>query len=300
MLPDISYLRTYWLVTHSDVRSLRRVEEVHSFILSRVRANRGLFLGSVARLRPSLARFGLHASVSEASKAAASDDTEISMPSKLDQLRAMTVVVADTGDLDAVRRLKPQDCTTNPTLLLKAVENPAYGAPRRRGADLGPRAGRLPRGRGGGDLRPARGGLRRRACRHRAGPRLDGGGCRSLLRHRGDRRQGAARIIRAYEERGIGREQHPDQDRLDLGGHPRGGDPSEGRHRLQPHAPVQPGPGPGLRGGGRVPDLALRRPHPRLAREGGRRTLYGRDRSGRALRAQDLRLLQGARRSRPW
>lgn len=48
------------------------------------------------------------------------------MPSKLDQLRAMTVVVADTGDLDAVRRLKPQDCTTNPTLLLKAVETPAY------------------------------------------------------------------------------------------------------------------------------------------------------------------------------
>jgi len=49
------------------------------------------------------------------------------MPSKLDQLRAMTVVVADTGDLDAVRRLKPQDCTTNPTLLLKAAELPAYG-----------------------------------------------------------------------------------------------------------------------------------------------------------------------------
>lgn len=53
-------------------------------------------------------------------------ETEFSMPSKLDQLRAMTVVVADTGDLDAVRRLKPQDCTTNPTLLLKAVENSAY------------------------------------------------------------------------------------------------------------------------------------------------------------------------------
>src|ERR687890_1646197 len=49
------------------------------------------------------------------------------MPSKLDQLRDMTVVVADTGDLEAVRRLKPQDCTTNPTLLLKAVETPAYG-----------------------------------------------------------------------------------------------------------------------------------------------------------------------------
>lgn len=48
------------------------------------------------------------------------------MASKLDQLRCMTVVVADTGDIEAVRRLKPQDCTTNPSLLLKAVENPAY------------------------------------------------------------------------------------------------------------------------------------------------------------------------------
>jgi transaldolase len=51
---------------------------------------------------------------------------ETAMASKLDQLRGMTVVVADTGDIEAVRRLKPQDCTTNPTLLLKAVENPAY------------------------------------------------------------------------------------------------------------------------------------------------------------------------------
>jgi transaldolase len=48
------------------------------------------------------------------------------MASKLDQLRGMSVVVADTGDIEAVRRLKPQDCTTNPSLLLKAVENPAY------------------------------------------------------------------------------------------------------------------------------------------------------------------------------
>jgi transaldolase len=49
------------------------------------------------------------------------------MPSKLDQLRDMTVVVADTGDLEAVRRLRPQDCTTNPTLILKAVQSPAGG-----------------------------------------------------------------------------------------------------------------------------------------------------------------------------
>jgi transaldolase len=46
------------------------------------------------------------------------------MPSKLDQLRAMTVVVADTGDIEAVRRLGPQDCTTNPSLVLKALQSP--------------------------------------------------------------------------------------------------------------------------------------------------------------------------------
>jgi transaldolase len=46
--------------------------------------------------------------------------------SKLDQLRQMTTVVADTGDIEAVRRLKPVDCTTNPTLILKAVESAPY------------------------------------------------------------------------------------------------------------------------------------------------------------------------------
>ncbi len=48
------------------------------------------------------------------------------MTSKLDQLATMTMIVADTGDIETVRRLKPVDCTTNPTLILKAVEMPAY------------------------------------------------------------------------------------------------------------------------------------------------------------------------------
>lgn len=48
------------------------------------------------------------------------------MASKLDQLKAVTVVVADTGDIETVRRLRPQDCTTNPTLLLKAVKSGDY------------------------------------------------------------------------------------------------------------------------------------------------------------------------------
>lgn len=48
------------------------------------------------------------------------------MSSKLDQLKSMTVVVADTGDMGAIEAFRPQDCTTNPTLILKAAEMPAY------------------------------------------------------------------------------------------------------------------------------------------------------------------------------
>ena len=48
------------------------------------------------------------------------------MTSKLDQLKQFTTVVADTGDLDAISRLKPVDATTNPSLLLKAAALPRY------------------------------------------------------------------------------------------------------------------------------------------------------------------------------
>ncbi len=46
--------------------------------------------------------------------------------SKLDQLRDLSVVVADTGDYEAIQRLKPVDCTTNPTLVRKALDLPIY------------------------------------------------------------------------------------------------------------------------------------------------------------------------------
>ncbi|WP_377292082.1 transaldolase [Rhizobium sp. SG2393] len=48
------------------------------------------------------------------------------MASKLEQLRSMTTVVADTGDIEAVARLKPVDCTTNPTIVLKALGTPMF------------------------------------------------------------------------------------------------------------------------------------------------------------------------------
>lgn len=48
------------------------------------------------------------------------------MASQLDQLKAMTTVVADTGDIAAIKQFTPVDATTNPSLLLKASALPAY------------------------------------------------------------------------------------------------------------------------------------------------------------------------------
>lgn len=45
---------------------------------------------------------------------------------KLDSLRQMSVVVADTGDMGSIAEFKPTDSTTNPTLILKASQLPAY------------------------------------------------------------------------------------------------------------------------------------------------------------------------------
>lgn len=48
------------------------------------------------------------------------------MSNQLDTLRTMTTVVADTSDLELMRTYQPTDATTNPTLILKAVQQPAY------------------------------------------------------------------------------------------------------------------------------------------------------------------------------
>lgn len=48
------------------------------------------------------------------------------MKNQLEQLKKYTIVVADTGDVDAIERLKPQDATTNPSLIFKAAQMPKY------------------------------------------------------------------------------------------------------------------------------------------------------------------------------
>ncbi|WP_413112237.1 transaldolase [Thaumasiovibrio sp. DFM-14] len=48
------------------------------------------------------------------------------MSNKLEQLRQFTTVVADTGDIEAIRKYQPQDATTNPSLILKAAQIEEY------------------------------------------------------------------------------------------------------------------------------------------------------------------------------
>ena len=48
------------------------------------------------------------------------------MPTLLEQLRKVTVVVADTGDIEAIEKVKPQDATTNPSLITAAALQPQY------------------------------------------------------------------------------------------------------------------------------------------------------------------------------
>ncbi|MDE0770168.1 MAG: transaldolase, partial [Opitutaceae bacterium] len=47
---------------------------------------------------------------------------------QLDQLKRVTTVVADTGDFQTIKEYAPQDATTNPTLILKAVQKEEYAA----------------------------------------------------------------------------------------------------------------------------------------------------------------------------
>jgi transaldolase len=48
------------------------------------------------------------------------------MPTLLEQLRTMTTVVADSGDINSIKKFKPTDSTTNPTLIAAAAQMPEY------------------------------------------------------------------------------------------------------------------------------------------------------------------------------
>lgn len=66
------------------------------------------------------------------------------MTSVLDQLRDMTTVVADTGEVAAVKKYQPVDCTTNPSLVLAALKDPASEELIEHAIEAGRKAGKTP------------------------------------------------------------------------------------------------------------------------------------------------------------
>jgi len=120
------------------------------------------------------------------------------MPSKLEQLKQYTTVVADTGDFDAIARLQPEDATTNPSLLLKAAALPRYAgllgeAVAGAGEDLALACDRFAVAVGGEILRVIPGRVSTEV-----DSRLSFDSAATVAR--------ARRLVSLYEEAGIGRE----------------------------------------------------------------------------------------------
>jgi len=66
------------------------------------------------------------------------------MASTLDQLKKLTVVVADTGDFESMQKFKPTDATTNPSLILQAASMPQYQGLISKAIDYGKKNGSTP------------------------------------------------------------------------------------------------------------------------------------------------------------
>ncbi len=188
----------------------------------------------------------------------------------LEQLRNYTVVVADTGDIEAMEKFRPQDATTNPSLITAAAQMPQY-QPIVDGVLMD---ARKELGEGASDEAVANLAFQRLAIAfgqedtgHRAGTRLNGSGRAAFLRHRGDHRSGSQDHC-AVRPRGHRPRTHPDQDRVNLGGHSRRRSAGEGRHPLQPDAAVRAASGHCGCRCGRHAGFAVRGPNPRLVQEG--------------------------------
>ena len=158
----------------------------------------------------------------------------------LEQLKEVTVVVADSGDFESIEQFKPQDTTTNPSLLTAAAGMPQYqpivdGVLLEAKKQLGPQAK---------DKEVANLAFRHLAVAFgkkilaivpgRVSTEVD---ARLSFDTAATMKQ-AREIIQQYDEAGISRERVSDQDRLHLAGYQGRGATGEGRHPLQLDAAV--------------------------------------------------------------
>ena len=163
----------------------------------------------------------------------------------LEQLRKYTVVVADTGDINAMEKFRPTDATTNPSLITTAAQMPQYqpivdGVILDARKELGEARMKDPSPTSPFKASPLH--SAKKILEDRSGPRLDRGRRPPLVRHRSDDREGPLASSRNTKSRHWPRAR-ADQDRLDLGRHPRRRGSREGRHPLQPDAALRPPPG---------------------------------------------------------
>src|SRR5690606_339938 len=120
-------LRVHLRRPHVDEAAARRIAAVdvrgHRIVQRRERAAaRHSFRGMERGAVPASGGAG------GARGAAGAGDAGESRMNALEQLRRFTTVVADSGDFNTMRAYAPRDATTNPTLILKAVQKPEYGA----------------------------------------------------------------------------------------------------------------------------------------------------------------------------
>ena len=104
----------------------------------------------------------------------------------LDQLRKMTVVVADTGDFESIAQYQPRDATTNPSLLFKAAQMPHYKSLLDEAIASAQSEGGDPAAQMEAVHRPAVHRFRQGDPADHPGPRLDRGRRPAVVRHRGD------------------------------------------------------------------------------------------------------------------
>ncbi len=191
------------------------------------------------------------------------------MANLLDQLAAMTVVVADTGDIDAIRQFTPRDATTNPSLILAAAQIPAYQnlidrSLQESRAVIGPEAPAeevvnealdeicVTFGKEILQIVPGR-------VSTEVDARLSYDTEATVAK--------AHKLIGLYEQAGVGRERVLIKIASTWEGIRAARTARARGHPLQPHPAVRLHPGRGRRRGRRDPDLPLRGAHPRLVQE---------------------------------
>ncbi len=205
----------------------------------------------------------------------------------LTQLKAMTTVVADTGDIEAIRRFQPTDATTNPSLILQAAQQEAR---RSRLAEIARSATDLDDALDAVavDIGSEISGLVPGYVSTEVSARLSFDTDATLAR--------AHSLIERYARHGVERERILIKVAATWEGIRAARQLERERHPHQPHPAVQLRPGPGLCRCRRHPDLPLRGAHPRLAQgAAARRRLQRRQRPRRALGEAHLRALQGPR-----